>query len=258
MLIYLYGPDTYRRGRYVRTQLLDPYRKKYPDGTVAFFDLEQDGVLTRLRDFASGGGLFAKVTLAVVSNPAEARSAGSGRGEKEFAKFLKEKVDDAHSTIIVVSDKKLPKDFAVLGAGKEFEPLEGIEFLKFIKAEAKARELTVTDAQLKAIGEAYDGDTWAAMTEIECVSSGGAVEKFSPEIDSFGLIKTLSGSRDQAQRLRALTLLIDYDEPAKVFNLLAAFVFGGNKIKMADYDLDVKSGRLEYPDVLLDYILTSA
>jgi hypothetical protein len=250
MLVYLFGPDSYRRGRYVRAQLLDPYRKKYPDGTVAFFDLEQDGALARLKDFASGGGLFAKVTLAVVSNPAD--------GEKEFAKFLKEKVDDAHSTIIVVSDKKLPKDFAVLGAGKEFEPLEAIEFLKFIKAEAKARELTVTDAQLKAIGEAYDGDTWAAMTEIERVSSGGAVEKFSPEIDSFGLIKTLSGSRDQAQRLRALTLLIDYDEPAKVFNLLAAFVFGGNKIKMADYDLDVKSGRLEYPEVLLDYILTSA
>lgn len=249
MLVYVFGPDSYRRNRYIRTQLLEPYQKKYPDGSIGFFDLESDGTLDRLKDFSGGAGLFAKVSLAVVSHPEE--------GEKDFVKFLKEIADSTATTLIIVADKKLTKEFAFLGAGKEFEPLEGIEFLKFIKAEAKSRELKVTDAQLTEIGQMYDGDTWAAMTEIERVSAGGAVEQHGVEIDAFGLIKTLAGSRVLGQQLKAATLLIDYDEPAKAFNLLTAFVFGSTKIKMADYDVAVKSGKLEYPEALFDYVLSS-
>ncbi len=249
MFAYLYGPDTYRRGRYLREQLLAPYHKKYPDGSVGVFDLLEEDAVAKLQSFSGGTGLFAKTALAVVYHPEE--------GEKEFVKFLKEVGESTATTVIVVADKKLTKEFAFLmnGKEKEFEPLSGLDFLKFIKAEAKTLELAVTDVQLKAIGEAYDGDTWAAMTEIERVAAGGAIEQHTIVVDFMGLLRTLSAGRNLPALLRALTLLTDYDEPAKVFNLLGAFVYGSAKIKMADYDLAVKTGKLEYPEVLLDFVL---
>ncbi len=252
MFLYLYGPDTYRRGRYLREQLLAPYHKKYPDGSVGMFDLQDEDALQKLQSFSGGTGLFAKTALAVVYHPEE--------GEKDFIKFLKAVGESTATTVIVVADKKLTKDFAFLvnGKEKEFEPLSGLDFLKFIKAESKARALEVSDVQLKAIGELYDGDTWAAMTEIERVAAGGAVEQHAVTVDFMGLLRTLSAGRDLPRLLRSLTLLTDYDEPAKVFNLLGAFVYGGVKVKMADYDIAVKTGKLEYPEVLLDYVLSSA
>jgi hypothetical protein len=253
MLMHVYGADTYRRQRAVH-EITSKYVQKYPDGSVGFFDLEIEGALTELRAFAEAPGLFAKTSLAVVTNPAE--------GEKEFVKFLKSAKENQRATILVVADKKLPKDFALLyekGVGpakNDFEPLEGMEFLKFLKADAAGRGLSISDEQLKAIGIAYDRDTWGAVTEIQRVAFGGALEERGTTFDFIGLIRTLCGPGAVAQRMRALFLLLDYDEPAKVFNMAAAFAAGQDKVRMADYDLAVKSGKLEYSEALLEYVLS--
>jgi len=258
MLLHLYGPDTYRRNRYLRTHLLLPYQKKYADGQVGFFDIAEEGEIAKLKEFIGTPGLFAKVGLAVVYHPEEARSASSGRGEKEFIKFLKTLADDTASTVIVVADKKPTKDFAFLlnGKEKEFEPLTGLDFLKFLKADAADQGLVVNDAQLKEIGAVYDGDLWSAMTEIQRVAFGGAVTERARQFDFIGLIRTLTGVSRGEQKLKALALLLEYDDAAKVFNMAAAFAGGAGKVKMADYDIAIKSGKLGYEEALLEYALT--
>lgn len=252
MLLHLYGSDSYRRLRASRG-IIAQYLAKYPDGFVQTFDLSREGEFDRLRSFVGAPGLFAKATLAIVRQPEE--------GEKPLVKFLKEAAELAYVTVLVVADKKLPKDFSFLyekevgPAKKEFEPLEGMEFLKFLKADSAERGVAVSDAQLAAIGQAYEGDTWGAVTELDRVSHGGAVEKAAQGIDFIGLIRTLAGGSVAAARLKALFLLLDYDEPAKVFNMAAAFTRGGDKVKMADYDIAVKSGKLEYSEALLEFAL---
>lgn len=212
------------------------------------FDLTEEGVLEKLQNF-SGGGLFAKTSLAIVYHPEE--------GEKEFVKFLKEIALDETVSVIVVADKKLTKEFAFLYDGKEkqFENLSGADFLKFIKAEAKARDLVVSDAQIKAIGAAYDGDTWGAMTEIERVAAGGAVIQHRAQVNDFDLLRQFASARDLPRKLGLLMQLLEYSDAAKTFNLLGAFVYAGDKIRMADYDIAIKSGKLEYADALLDFTL---
>jgi hypothetical protein len=254
MLMHVYGADTYRRSRAIR-EIVAKYQAKYPDGTVGYFDFEDDDALAALRSFAGAPGLFAKASLAIVYNP--------GDGEKPLAKLLKELAEQTHVTILVVADKKLPKDFAFLyekgiGPAKaEFEPLEGMDFLKFLKADMTERGLSLTDMQYKQIGDEYAGDTWGAITEAERVAGGGAFEGKGTQIDFIGLIRALAGGNRVEQRLKALLLLLDYDEPAKIFNMAAAFVQGQGKIKMADYDVAIKSGKLDYAEALLEYALTA-
>lgn len=253
MLLHLYGSDSYRRLRASR-EIIAKYLLKYPDGLVQTFDCAREGAVDSVRAFIGAPGLFAKTTLAIVRSPEE--------GEKALAKLLRDVGELAHVTVLVVADKKLPKDFSFLyeksvgPAKKEFEPLEGMEFLKFLKADSVERGVRIPDATLAAIGESYAGDTWGAVTEIDTVASGGVFEKSSKGIDFIGLIRTLAGGGANAQRLRALFLLLEHDDPAKVFNMTAAFTRGTDKVQMADYDIAIKSGRLEYSEALLDFVLS--
>lgn len=249
MLVYVYGPDTYRRGKYVRTQLLEPYQKKYPSSGIGIFDLVDADATQHLREFAGASGLFAKVSLAVVYHPEE--------GAKDFVGLLKSLTEATTSTIVVVAEKKLTKEFAFLANGKEkeFLPLTGLPFLAFLKAEAVERGLTVGDAKIKEIGLAYDGDLWGAITELQRVAFGGVVAEQARAFDFIGLIRTMTGGSRIDQKLKALALLLEYDDAAKVFNMAAAFAGGAGKVKMADYDVAIKSGKLEYAEALLEYAL---
>ena len=71
----------------------------------------------------------------------------------------------------------------------------------------------------------------------------------------FPLVQMLK-SGETRSRLKALWYLLETSEPAVVFNMLASLTSGSGKIKMADYDAAIKSGKLDYEEVLLDAILT--
>lgn len=247
MVSHLYGTDAYRLKRYLR-ELTAKYQAKYPEGSVGSFDIEEADTFEKLRAFSGSGGLFAKVSLAIVLHPEE--------GSKEFVNFLKENVENPASSIIVVSDKKLTKEFAFLydGKEKEFDTLTGGEFLAFIKAESKVRGFEVSDAQLKTIGALYDADTWGAMTEVERVASGGEIMDQPAGFDFLSAMSGLSAG-DVRSRLRSLFLLLENDDAAKIFNMAGGWARGMSKVRLADYDIAVKSGKLEFADALFDYVL---
>ena len=56
-------------------------------------------------------------------------------------------------------------------------------------------------------------------------------------------------------RLSAMTKLLEREDAAKLFNVLASQVDVQDKNLMADYDVAIKSGRLEYEEVLTEFVL---
>lgn len=248
MLLYLYGPDAYRRQRSLREGIIVPFKKKHPQGVVRFFDASEDEDLQELMSF-SGVGLFAQASLAVVTQPSD--------GGKALIAFLKEKKDEPALTVVVVAEKKLNKDFSFLGAGIAFDELEGQDFLAFLKAESKAQGMAVTDAQIKAVGALFMGDTWGAVTELQRVAFGGTLAEQGVPFDFVSSMSALTNKQGATpQRLRALALLLAYDDdPMKTFHMAGGWGKGSDKVVLADYDVLVKMGRLEAPEALCGYVL---
>ena len=253
--MYLYGADAYARTAALRTKIIAPYLLKYPDGGISRFYLDEEGAFDKLQEFVGTGSLFAKVKLAVLYQPEELDE----KFDKEFIAFLKSLVEDVSTTAVVVAQKKLPKafDFLLKEPVKtyEFEPLEGAKFAAILKREAQSEELQVSDELIKKVSALYEGDTWAAVTELRNLAHGGEVAAASVMPDFFPMMQALK-SQAPASRLKALFYALETVEPAAAFNTLATLVSGGDKIKMADYDVSIKSGKLEYEEALLDFTLS--
>jgi len=50
-------------------------------------------------------------------------------------------------------------------------------------------------------------------------------------------------------------LFLQKEEPARLFNSLVYQVRGNDILRLADYDVSVKSGGLEYEEALLDFVI---
>ena len=253
MLLYLYGPDTYRRQKTLEQSILAKYREKHTDIALAEFDVADEGALSKLAEFTASQSLFASAKLGVIYNPNELPD--------ELAKFLKTVVENKSVTLVVVADKKLPKafDFLLKEPTKswEFEKLTGTPLVSYIAKEAKERGLTPTKAVVDELVFAYGDNLWAIVGELEKMALGGAPELTAPLPNFFGLISAVKAPGPASRRLKALFYLVERHEPAMVFNMIASQVSGSLKVKMADYDIAIKSGKLEYPEALLDFVLAT-
>lgn len=248
--MYLYGADSYRRTKELRDNILLPYIKKYPEGIIERFYLGEEGTLERLENFIGSQSLFEKKKIGVIYE--------IDSEEKKHQAILKSALEDEGTTLVVVSEKKLPKvfDFLLKEPVKayEFEPLTGAKFVNFLKKEVGSQKLTVNDSVISQVASLHDGDTWGAVTELYNIAYGSVSEKASTAPEFFPMIQAFKGS-SQAGRIKALWYALETTEPAAVFNMLATLVSGGDKIKMADYDVAIKSGKLEYEEALLDFVI---
>lgn len=249
MIIYLYGPDAYRRQQEAK-RILEEYRNKYSGLTVENFDLAQDGEAARIKDFLVSQSLFniGGRRLAVISAEEVAE-------EKEIIPFLKSTMDSEDANVLLTATKKLPKPFDFLCRApvksKEFAELPGTAVADFIQKEARRLGVRLTPIMVEALRQ-HGSDSWAIITDLEVLALGGRVEDAIIAPDFFPLLMRL-----QKGDLGALTWLLERDEPAKVFNVLAASVKSpAAKAKMADYDVAVKSGKLEYAEALTDLALS--
>ena len=100
----------------------------------------------------------------------------------------------------------------------------------------------------------YEGDSWGAVTELIRLSLGGTSEAQFKTPDFFPLVQALKNA-SVSVRLPALTMALEREEPAAIFNVLAALVDFPTKQIMADYDVAIKSGKLEYEEALLGFVL---
>ncbi len=254
MIFYLYGPDTYRRNQVLRETIRNNYEKKHSGLTVREFAFDEEDVLEQLATFLSSGSLFDSTKLAIITEPEEAKP-------KAFANFLNEHVEDKNNTIVVVADKKLTKEFAFLlekpVKSQEFGLLDRPHMLSFLKKEAERLGFpSVTVATLNSLVDVYGEDTWSAVTELEGIMHGKHFEPPQSIPDFFPLIQGVKGSGSASRQLAALFHLLEHHEAALVFNMIASMADASTKMQMADYDVAIKSGKLDYPEALLDLVLS--
>lgn len=256
MLIVLYGPDSYRRIRKLN-EIIEAHRKK--EGGLSFerFDLSLEASASRLRDFLGTPSIFGGARLVVLDNLLYSLS------EKEIKDLLK-KYADAKDTMIVVNlEKKPPVAYKFLlekaGEKLEFSALSGKELTAFIKQTAADYGRALDAQTVRFLSEAYKGDSWGVVTELErmAFTEKGEVE-MRLAIDYYGLIRVLKYSRGARNRVPVLEqLLLDYrNDPARVFNTVAYNLRNAREAEeFANYDVLVKSGKLDYEEALLDLAL---
>lgn len=255
MLIFLYGPDSYRRQK-KQQWIVDGYRKKHPLVTIERFDLEEEGVGERLRDCIKNQSLFDPCLLAIV------RGVHAIENNKEQALWLQSLQDVAGVFVLIIADSAPPSTLSFLlqkpTVCDEFKLLDGFELKQFVEAEAAARGARLSALELAELYALYRNDMWGLMTELDtrALSSNPPLPPSSFQLrrDFFSLAKTLAYGR-MNEKLSALEELLSCEDPPKIFNMLAALVSGEKKAPLADYDVAVKSGALDYETALLDFAI---
>lgn len=252
MIIFLYGSDDYRREE-KKKEIIKEFQNKHSGFGLGYFDFVNEGEFSRFEDFVKSQSLFQAAKLAVVwgayENPPE-----------EFIKELKLLEGHSSTTILISETDEPPKDLGKKVLAQKFEYLSGSSWEAFIEAEAKKRELKLTSRALSFLAAVYQGDTWRLITELEKISSLPRPLIDRADLENLGLEITpnfwemLSGLKSQnlKQRLTSLETIFSENEPAgKVFNILA-YQWPKGLEAFANYDLLVKSGKLDYEEVFVD------
>jgi DNA polymerase III delta subunit len=267
MIIFLYGEDSYRRGRKLK-ELVKAYREKHASVDMTTFDLEDDpDNWQRARDFLGQPSMFVDTKLIVIK---EAQTVDG----KEWIKLLKEQTD-AKKIFVIISDRKPAKaKFKFLLKepikSQEFSDLEGAALSAFIKKEAALREMRLAGSALKffltGISEGRDRSI-RAVNELEKLYLQGFRDevsqaelresiRFEKKEAVWKAASAILRSRDLPSRLGALeNMFLQREAPSYVFNSLGFQAKGKAALRLADYDVSIKSGGLEYEEALTDFVI---
>jgi DNA polymerase III delta subunit len=263
MIIFLYGPDDYRR-QLKKQSLIGEFNKKRSAAGLGFFDLEQSGAQDELLEFLANQSIFESAKLAVIENAFEVPA-------PKLAKLLKPFLVSKNITLLITGKDKPVKVLAFLlekpAIAQKFEALSGAEWISFIKDEAKKSGAKLTDAAVQFLADVYQGNAWGVVTELQKLAGfvgkgGAAIDKkdlnaFDLEVapNYWGLMNGLK-SYDLKNRLYAFESMLALGDPAaKIFNILASQ--WQEKIPhMAEYDLAVKSGKVDYEEALVDLLIS--
>lgn len=259
MVIFLHGPDGYRRQQkqdfYIRE-----FSKKHSSSGIAQFDLAEARGLENLSSFLKNQSMFDPVRLAVLEGAFEIDT-------KTLAEILSPLLKSERTHVLVSEEGKPPKPLAFLtkksSVVKDFPSLSGAEWKKFVTECAEENGVTLSPAALLLLAEAYEGDSWRLVTEFMKMrdlpgSTVGEKELGSLEIEVapefFGLLQGVRAPRVE-RRLSSLSELLLRQEPgAKIFNILSSF-WTEKSDDLAKIDIAVKSGKTEYEEGLLSLVL---
>ena len=267
MIILLYGPDNYRR-RQKQKEIIENYKQKQSLFSVEFFDLKEDEELPRLKDFISQQLIFEGKKMAIVENSFGLDS----ESLKNLKELLKNNIKNENVILVVSDDNDLPKELEFLLKDafnkQEFKNLDDEKMRFFIKSEVKKRELNLSDSAVYFLAAFFKNNTWGLIRELDKIGllsndkiNVEDLEKTGDYFQSpnlFNFITAVSRNYTTQDKIKNLELLfLGQEEPVGIFNILASRPFIGFDLlkKMADYDVLIKSGRLDYETALLDVCL---
>src|SRR3989344_130053 len=146
MLIYLYGPDSYRRGRKFK-EILSAYAKRHALRDMLHVDREEEGEegWLRARDFLNQPSMFVESKLLTL------REAGR-EAYADWSDVLERELT-IEKTFVIISDSASPhKRFSFLlshpAKAQEFGILKGAPLERFLSEEAKG------------LGISFAADAW--------------------------------------------------------------------------------------------------
>ncbi len=283
MIVYLYGPDSYRRGRKLR-EIIAEYKKRYTTHDLLHIDLseEPEDGWVRAKDFLNQPSMFVESKVLVLKEAAREEHAGE-------AETIKREIT-SEKTFIVISDSDAPHpEFSFL-LKRSFQvhefrlPNEG-SFEKFLLGEARARGLSFEDPARRHFVDfirasfppdepkkniSFAGERmWRTVTELEklaLVNRGEVIsrsfieryQQFLAQRNFYDLVRLLLSGRALEVRLGALEeLFAGNADSARTFNTLCYMAGGKDALFLAEADVGVKSGKLDYETALLKTALRS-
>jgi DNA polymerase III delta subunit len=268
MIIYLYGPDSYRRKRKL-DELVSEYRKKQGESDIFSADLgEEPEKWEAVRDFLNQPSMFVDSKVAVIKG-------GGTVEEKEWRKVVKGQADTPKTFLLISDDDKPKKDFAFLlekpVQSQFFAKLEGRLLEAFLYQEAGKRVLTFEPEAWRYLNQYLNEEgesAWRGINELDklvladfvqpiSLNDLGRLVRWRGSEEVFFLAKQILAGSDARRKLVFLErLFFQREESAYIFNSLAFQARGGALKKMADYDVSVKSGNLEYEEALTDFAIS--
>ncbi len=257
MIIFLYGPDSYRRLQ-KQLEIERVYRNKRGNMNEEHFDLSGEGELDKFKNFIVNRSMFGGVRMAVLENIYEVTD------DKSFIEILKNEVASKDSAVIANANGEPPSKLKFLlekpAQSQHFQTLESSKLEFFINKEAQGRGIKLTEAITKSIKSTFGNDTWGIATELDKIAlMSNYITRERPKIDYFILMSTLKAAKNIKQGLVALETILSErrDDPARVFNSLSYGLNSKKEAKLfADYDVAVKSGKLDYEEILVDLTLS--
>jgi DNA polymerase III delta subunit len=259
MIVFLYGKDSYRR-KERKNFYASQFEKKYVLRAEPIDLADPDG-MARFEESAKGRSLFEVKKLILLENAFEIEP-------KKLLPLLAIFIDSKDSGLLISEEKKPVKALGMLlkkpVVVEGLEELKGVEWNKFVNAEAKRLEVRIDTTALNFLADAYAGNSWGLITELEKFSSASRIvtkkdlEASGLEVGKnyFALVQTLRAPTG-AQRLGALQILLSMNEPAaKVFNILAA-LWPQKTEQFAKYDQAIKFGRMDFEEALTDLVISA-
>lgn len=258
MIIFLYGPDDYRRGQ-KRKELTAEFLKKRSEQGIGVFDLAEESAFANLEEFLENQQLFESAKFGILENAFEVEPA---RLAKTIQPFVESK-----TTTLFLSEREKPVKASAFLLKKpvlfqEFKNLTGDFFERFAVLEAKKNGVVFDPAALRYLAAVFAGDSWSLATEIQKLA-GLATKITKHDLDKFDfeiapaywpLVMGVKNFDRKNRFLSLETLFAQDDPPPKIFNILAS-QWREKTHELAEYDFAVKSGKLEYDDALLALIL---
>lgn len=264
MIICLSGPESYRRTQKLRS-IEGEFVKKHPEAVVAHFAFSEEPreQFAKLKEFSASQTLFDAMKLGVATGLLM-----DAVGKSAECKKLLQSLTERKDITLLLNEEKIPgKEFSFLKTeavrAQEFDYLSDAEWTAFAKKEAHARGVEFDAAALAIMKEKLQKDLWGLMQELEKLSLLGTREITPMTLAGVGLTR----ERDFMELLRGVVfgtlplqlraleeLYAKKEDAAKIFNI-AAYQKKDALPQFAEYDVAVKSGKLEYEEALLDWIL---
>lgn len=254
MIIFLYGTDLYRRGMKFKS-IIDAYRAKHSEAHIVELDGEEKDSFEKLPEALRASSLFDASKLIIVRN---FFPIGRDR-ERGVLALIREIVDSKNIALLIVSDDDAPKAFSFLHEPPTFSegflPLVNTQLETFIKKEAAAQNVPLTPQLLRALASSFAGDSWGLTTELAKLALGASFIQKTETLEPFVAVRALQ--LGGATKLPLLERLLATEDAAYLFNLLAYQSNGNMRATLADDDVLIKSGRLEYEMALTKAVLNS-
>lgn len=186
MVIFLYGPDSYRL-KQNGSIVLNNFRKKHPSGVFFKFDLSDFDEIDKVEDAVKSGSLFGGVKLIVLKNVFSNKTHSDRIGELiRTENILKEK-----DTVLLFVENQERKELAknktlfnlLSGSNsvvRNIEYLEGEKLAKWIRGEFDLRKCAIESDAARELITITGNESWALANEIDKLCNfkmGGVIKK---------------------------------------------------------------------------------
>lgn len=267
MIILLHGPDSYRRQKNLE-KTRDSYLEKYGLVSADSFDLETEDGFSQFKNFFQQGNLFGAKKLGILKNISALNKEEAGQ-----LKILLEEAIKSEEATLIISEAELTGDFQFLEekAAKKFHypELESGKMEFFIKKEAEERKINLAPETIRLMAKIFNKDTWSLITELEKMEFLESKIPITPamleqtiswfeEPEIFRYMDFVSKHANAAQKIPVLeNLFLNKEESAKIFNIFTSrqYLDFETLKKLADCDVAIKSGKLDYELALIDMAL---